>query len=218
MGKSKDKGLRVNDDSADENEERHGEKFDGTNFESWAAYIENILSEKGLWDAVTENPLAMKSGEDKTTKAYVDRVKEWQTRDQKAKGKIGLRVNKQFIPIVNKEKTAFAAFEMIKSFYYSLDNETVERLEQDFANAILKKGEDALTFLIRLQNMQERLNGTESKISDSRLRNKVIQNLEKINNKWLMFISTLRMENSAMNDMIWIHFGKRYGANRFAKI
>jgi hypothetical protein len=201
----KAKGLRVREDSSysEEHSTRvtSAREFDGSNYESWSTYIQNILSEKGLWDVIEENPMAIRVGENLESDTFIKRCKEYRKLDQKAKAKIGLRVNKRFSLIVNKSKTAHEALNTLKTFYYSLDQETIERLEQEFANARLKKGEDALTFLTRLQNMQERLNGTENnKISNSRLKNKVIQSLENINNRWAMFITTLRMDQSAMNN------------------
>jgi hypothetical protein len=90
------KGLRVfkREESSDSEEystrATSAKEFDGSNYEGWSTYIQNILAEKGLWEVIEDNPMAMKDGENLDSAEYIKRCKEFKKLDQKAKAKIGL--------------------------------------------------------------------------------------------------------------------------------
>jgi hypothetical protein len=84
------------------------------------------IAEKGLWDVIGDNPMAVRSDETLESEEYIKRVKEYKKQDQKAKAKFGQRVNKRFSLIVNKAKSAHDALNTLKTFYYSLEPETLD--------------------------------------------------------------------------------------------
>jgi hypothetical protein len=191
------KGLRVSRLEDRMEEERRTVYFDGTNYEEWSNQMESKLSMKNLLEMVQVDHFGKKADKE----GLVEDVKNLKERDQKAKGTLGMRVVRQFMPLVNNAKSAYEAWNVLKALYHTMDIETIDRLEMEFSNANFEDGEDAILFMTRLEGIQRRLSGTENKITDSRLRTKIMNVLEKQSIEWKIFLSGIRSQEGILNDM-----------------